>query len=179
MNTITATVIFLAIILATFFNLLVRKRNQVEFALGTLGAQLQRRHDLIPNLVSICEKYMGYEAEVLQALTMARAKSTQEDSAPDATVERSISSGLRSVLAVAENYPSLRAEAEFDHLQRSLNEVEEQLVASRRAYNAAVMTFNNTCQMFPSNVLAAVMGFKTRVMFEVDTSDQLPTRVWR
>lgn len=180
MNMILPLSLVLAItVLATMFNRLVGKRNQVEFALSSLGAQLKRRYDLIPNLVSVCEKYMSYEARVLQSLTLTRATAHDPEAVQSATVDRQISAQLRSVLAVAENYPALRAEEAFDLLQRSLNEVEEQLVASRRAYNGSVMAFNNACQMFPTHLIAAPLGFRLRPMFEVDSAEQLPTRVWR
>jgi LemA protein len=180
MNTILSTAVALAVtVLAAIYNRLVGTRNQVEFAHSSLSAQLKRRYDLIPNLASVCEKYMGYEARVLQSLTSTRATGIDAETAHGATVDRQLSAQLRSVLAVAENYPALRAETAFTLLQRSLNEVEEQLVASRRAYNASVMVFNNACQMFPTNLLAAALGFRTRRMFEIDSAEQLPARVWR
>jgi LemA protein len=174
-----AAAVLSLMVLAAIFNHLIGKRNQVEFALSSLSAQLKRRFDLIPNLVSVCEKYMGYEARVLQTLTLTRATGQDPDAAQSATVDRQISAQLRSILAVAENYPALRAEDAFNLLQRSLNEVEEQLVASRRAYNASVMAFNNAYQMFPTNLFAAALGFRPRSMFEIDSAEQLPTRVWR
>jgi LemA protein len=173
-----ALLVFTLVVLATLFNRLIGRRNQVEFALGSLGAQLKRRFDLIPNLVSVCEKYMGYEAGVLQRLALTRATALDPDS-PNAAVDRQISAQLRSVLAVAENYPALRAADAFNRLQRSLNEVEEQLVASRRAYNASVMALNNACQMFPTNVVATALGLRPRPMLEIDAAEQAPTRVWR
>jgi LemA protein len=174
-----ALLVFTLAAFAAIFNHLIGRRNQVEFALGSLGAQLKRRFDLIPNLVSVCEKYMGYEASVLQRLALTRATALDPDSTPSAAVDRQISAQLRSVLAVAENYPALRAEDAFNLLQRSLNEVEEQLVASRRAYNASVMALNNACQMFPTNLVAAALGLRPRPMLEIDAAEQLPTRVWR
>jgi LemA protein len=161
------------------FNSLTGKKNQVEFAFASIDVQLKKRFDLIPNLVASCEKYMGYEEKVLKELTEARSQAMSGGDNAKVAMDGKITSQLRSVFALAENYPDLKAMDSFTTLQMSLNEVEEQLSASRRAFNAAVTDYNNAVQMFPSNIAANIMGYKTRTWFEAAPEEREAVKIWR
>lgn len=159
-------------------NSMVGLKNQVEFAFASIDAQLKKRYDLIPNLVNTCEKYMGYEDKLLKDLTETRARAVGGNNDDRVALDGQLTSQLRSVFAVAENYPNLKAIESFTLLQRSLNEVEEQLAASRRAFNAAVTNYNNGCEMFPTSVVAGMMGYKIRHWFEAAEEERKPVKVW-
>ena len=171
--------VVVALILVVLFNSVIGRKNQVEFAFASVDAQLKKRYDLIPNLVAACEKYMGYENNLLKELTETRSKATQASPDDRVAMDGTLSSQLRSVFALAENYPDLKAAETFTMLQRSLNEVEEQLAAARRTFNAAVTVYNNAVQMFPTNVVAAIMGFRTRTWFEAAPEEREAVKVWR
>lgn len=158
-----------AVVVGLLYNTLVSKRNQVENAFASVDVLLKKRHDLIPNLVSTVKGYVKHERAVLTEVTELRAKAVSGELSPDdkTTVENAITEALKSLFMVVENYPDLKANKNFMHLQRSLNEVEEQISAARRAYNASVLDYNNAVQMFPTNVLASLMNFKPRKWFEV------------
>lgn len=167
------------LIVVSIFNSLINKKNLVEFAYASIDAQLKKRYDLIPNLVSSCERYMGHEQTVLKELTATRTQFLKAGDADKVALEGQLTSQLRSVFALAENYPTLRAADTFTFLQRSLNEVEEQLAASRRTFNAAVTDYNNACQMFPTNVVARIMGYQPRKWFEAAAEEREVVKVWR
>jgi LemA protein len=171
--------VVVALILVVLFNSVIGRKNQVEFAFASVDAQLKKRYDLIPNLVAACEKYMGYENNLLKELTETRSKATQASPDDRVAMDGTLSSQLRSVFALAENYPDLKAVENFTMLERSLNEVEEQLAASRRAFNAAVTEYNNAVQMFPTSIAAAIMGYRTRAWFEAAPEEREPVKVWR
>ena len=171
--------VVVALILVVLFNSVIGRKNQVEFAFASVDAQLKKRYDLIPNLVAACEKYMGYENNLLKELTETRSKATQASPDDRVAMDGTLSSQLRSVFALAENYPDLKAVENFTMLERSLNEVEEQLAASRRAFNAAVTEYNNAVQMFPTSIAAAIMGYRMRAWFEAAPEEREPVKVWR
>lgn len=174
-----AVLVAVAIFMVVLFNSVIAKKNQVEFAFASIDAQLKKRYDLIPNLVSSCEKYMGYEEKLLKELTETRSKVLTGSDDDKIALDGKLSQQLRSVFALAENYPELKAIDTFTMLQRSLNEVEEQLSASRRAFNAAVTAYNNAVQMFPTSIAAAMMGCRTRAWFEAAPEEREPVKVWR
>lgn len=172
-------VVAVALVAIAVVNSLIGKKNQVEFAFASIDAQLKKRYDLIPNLVSSCEKYMGYEEKLLKDLTETRAKATAASSDDKIALDGTLSSQLRSVFALAENYPDLKAAETFTMLQRSLNEVEEQLAAARRTFNAAVTVYNNAVQMFPTSIAAGLMGYRTKAWFEAAPEECEALKVWR
>ena len=163
------------------FNAMVGRKNQVEYALSSIEAQLKKRFDLIPNLVAVAEKYLKYESGVLEELTRCRAKvvSGNLEESELMQIDAQVGKTIGRLFAVAENYPQLRASEPFLHLQASLNEVEEQLAASRRAFNAAVTDFNNGCEMFPLNIVARMMGYMTKQWFQIPEEERQPVKVWR
>lgn len=158
-----------AILVAFLYNTLVGRRNDVENAFGSVDVLLKKRHDLIPNLVAAVKRYMKHEADLLGRVTELRSRALQGGLSPDETVdlENQITRSVGQVMVAVESYPELKADEQFQQLQRSLNEVEEQISAARRAFNAAVTSLNNGIEMFPSNLVAAMMGLQRRKVFEI------------
>jgi LemA protein len=163
----------IVIVIITFvaiYNGLVRSRNQVKNAWAQIDVQLKRRHDLIPNLVETVKGYMKHERGTLEAVTKARTLAQQVASAGPGErgkVEGELSSALNRLLAVAERYPDLKASQNFLALQEELASTENKISFSRQFYNDAVLTYNNQTQMFPSNIIASMAGFKAGEFFEV------------
>jgi len=163
-----AILVFL-VALVIIYNKLVRLRNTAEQAWSDVEVQLQRRHDLIPNLVETVKGYMTHERETLEAVTKARQMAVQVtgDVAKRAEAENMLTQTLRSLFAVAENYPQLKANENFLDLQQKLAEIEEQIQLARRYYNAVVRDLNNAIDMFPSNIVAKIFHFQHREYFEL------------
>lgn len=156
------------------YNRLVRSRNEVRNAWSQIDVQLKRRWDLIPNLVETVKGYMHHERETLEAVTKARqqAISISGDVAARAQAENILSQTLRSLFAVAENYPELKANQNFLALQEELTSTENKIAFARQYYNDAVLRLNNLIQMFPSNIIANQFGFKPEVYFELETPQE-------
>ena len=163
-------VVVLLIIFIATYNGLVRRRNQVKNSWAQIDVQLKRRHDLIPNLVETARGYMKHERETLEAVTNARNIAQQVSSAgagERAKAEGELSSVLSRLLAVVENYPDLKANQNFLALQEELASTENKISFSRQYYNDSVLRYNNQTQMFPSNIVAGMTGFKASEFFEV------------
>lgn len=159
----------LVVILISMYNGLIRKKNDVENAFGGMDVQLKKRYDLIPNLVSAVQEYMKHEKDLLTKVTELRAKAMDNkmDSDSKVDLDNQISQTVKGIMVAVENYPDLKANQNFMDLQRSMNEVESQISASRRAYNAAVTDYNNGVQMFPSSIMAGFMKLNTKKVFEI------------
>ncbi len=163
-----AILVIIIVWLVTLFNSLIRSKNQVEEAYSDIDVQLKRRYDLIPNLVNTVKGYMTHEASTLEAVTNARNIAMKAESAPTrAKAEDMLSNTLKSLFAVAENYPDLKASGNFSKLQDELTDTEDKIQASRRFYNGMVRDFNTKIQVFPSNIVAQSMSFKQFAYFEV------------
>ena len=162
-------VVVLILIFILFYNSLVGKKNQVASAFSTIDVLLKKRFDLIPNLIKTVQRYMQHEAEVLNEVTVLRAKTMSgqinEDDAVD--LDRKATQAIGRIMMTAENHPDLKASKNFAELQASLNEVEEQISAARRAYNASVKDYNNALEMFPSNIIAGLIRYRKRAFFEM------------
>jgi LemA protein len=168
---ITLPIFFITIpVLIVIYNGLVRKRNQVEYAYGGVDVALQKRGELIPNLVETVKKYMSHEEGVLKDIVALRSniKSADPQSNERFEMENEMSSMLSGLMVSVESYPELRSNENVMHLQRTLNEVEEQISASRRSYNAAVNSVNNGIQTFPSSIVAGAGGFELSAYFQAD-----------
>lgn len=166
--------LLLLVMFMAMYNSLIAKKNQVDYAYSGIDVQLKKRHDLIPNLVATVRQYMEHERELLERITelRARAVSPEVPEGERMQVEAALSSALRSLMVAVENYPNLKANENFLHLQASLNDIEEQIAAARRAYNAAVTDYNNAIEMFPTNLVAGMMGLKRRAVFEAEESER-------
>ncbi len=167
MYVVLAVVAIVVIILIFMYNGLINKRNQVENAWANIDVQLKKRSDLIPNLVSSAKQYMQYEENILTRIVDLRNSISGMDgkSSERLDAESQLSAMLGQFSVTVENYPDLKASGNFQMLMRSLNEVEAQLSASRRAFNAAVLSHNNAVQMFPSNIMASAMGMRLETSF--------------
>ena len=149
------------------YNRLVRLRNQIQNAWHQIEVQLKRRHDLIPNLVEVVKDYMSYEQETLARVVEARgAAVSARGTAAQAKAENALTESLKSLFAVVENYPDLKANRNVASLQEELTGTENKISFARQYYNDSVMTFNNTIQSIPSNVIASVFDFKPSEYFE-------------
>jgi LemA protein len=167
---IVAIVVVLIIMFIGVYNSLVKLRNQVKNAWAQIDVQLKRRYDLIPNLMETVKGYMKHERETLEAVTNARNLAQQAASSgvgARSKAEGELSSALSKLLAVVENYPDLKANQNFMALQEELTSTENKISFSRQFYNDSVLNFNNKTQMFPSNIVAGMTGFKAEEFFEV------------
>jgi LemA protein len=154
------------------FNGLVRLRNQVKNAWAQIDVQLKRRHDLIPNLVETVKGYKDFERATLEAVTKARTAAQQaigQGVGAQAKAEGELSGALSRLMVVVEQYPDLKANQNFLALQEELTSTENKISFSRQFYNDSVLGYNNKTQMFPSNIVASVTGFKQGEFFEVKT----------
>jgi len=165
--------------LVTVYNALVRLRNRVHEALSDIDVQLKRRFDLIPNIVSTVKGYASHEAGLFEKVTEARARVAQGgDTIERAAAENALSGTLKSLFAVAENYPDLKANTTFIELQRELSDTENKIQASRRFYNAMVLEMNSSVHSFPTNILAGVFGFRTEKFFDgLNDAERAPLEV--
>jgi LemA protein len=157
------------------YNGLVGLRNQVKNAWAQIDVQLKRRYDLIPNLVETVKGYMEHERGTLEAVTNARnlAQSLSNAGVADrAKAEGELSGALARLLAVVENYPNLKANQNFLALQEELTSTENKISFSRQYYNDSVLRYNNKTQMFPSNIIASMTGFKSGEFFEVTVAEE-------
>lgn len=179
------SLIIVAVLLTGFllgvvqYNRLVRSQQMAQEGLSGIDVQLKRRADLIPNLIETVKGYMGHERGVLEQVTELRAKSLQAGTlAEKGQVEGMLTQALRSLFAVAENYPDLKASQNFIELQKSLADVEEQIQLSRRYYNGAARNLNILVASFPSNMVARMFGFTPVEYFELeDQGDRAVPRV--
>jgi len=168
---IIAIIVLLIIIIATMYNSLVSLVNRSKEAWSDIDVQLKRRYDLIPNLVKSVQGYADHEKKVFTDVTEARAKAINAQGVGDQQqAENMLSGALKSLFAVAENYPELKASDNFSKLQDELTDTENKIEASRRFYNANVRDLNIKVESFPSNVIASMFGFKKRDLFEIEES---------
>jgi LemA protein len=170
-----AIVAGLAALLALLYNRLIRDRNRVDAAWSDIDVQLQRRHDLIPQLVKAVDQYAKYERATLEAVTTLRAEAMRLDSTDDAEArgrkEEELSAGVQKLIALAENYPDLKASENFLNLQNQLVETEDYLQFARRFYNGSVRQLNTRVETVPNNLVANLFGFKQKVFFQKSSDD--------
>jgi LemA protein len=162
-------IVVVGLIGITIYNALVRKRNMVDQAFSTIDVQLTQRYDLIPKLVETVKVYMTHERSLLEDIVRLRSQAVSA-ATPEAKIaaDNQLTRAMGQLTVTMENYPQLRSSDTFVQLQRSLNEVEEQLAAARRSYNAAVTDYNNGVQTFPNSLVAGTMGFAPRQTFVAD-----------
>ena len=170
--------IIIAFVLIGMYNSLVQLRVRCDSAWSDIDVQLKRRHDLIPNLVATVKGYAAHEKGTFENIAKFRSQAMQASSPADkAVAENQLSGALKSLFAVAENYPELKASEEFTQLQSSLSQTEDALQNSRRYYNAVVRDLNTKIQSFPTNFIAGMFGFQRRQFFEVEAADREPVAV--
>lgn len=174
-------VVLLALVLWAAFNGLVKKRNRTQEAFSEIDVELKRRHDLVPNLVSTVAGYAAHEQGTFEAVTQARANAITAGATGDpgkiAPAENALSGALRSLFAVAENYPQLRAVESFLQLQETLTATEDKIEYARRYYNTSARDYNIALQTFPRNLIAGPFGFKAAGFFGTDEQDRAVPQV--
>lgn len=169
---ILAILLVLSALTALLYNRLIRDRNRVNAAWSDIDVQLQRRHDLIPQLVKAVDQYAGYERATLEAVTNLRAQAMQiRDVTELGDAEEELSVGVQRLLAVAEQYPDLKANENFLNLQTELAETENYLQFARRYYNGSVRQFNTRTETVPDNMIAGWFGFTPRSYFQKTSDD--------
>lgn len=165
---ILAALVLVVILLVGMYNSLVRLKVTTDDAWADIDVQLKRRYDLIPNLVETVKGYAGHEKGTLEAVINARSRAMTASSPADkAQAENMLTGALKSLFALSEAYPQLRAIESFTSLQNSLSQIEDTVQNARRYYNAVVRDFNTKIQQFPANIFAGMLGFKTREFFEI------------
>jgi LemA protein len=178
---IVVIVVLVVIWLVLTYNGLVTLRNRTQEAWSEIDVELKRRHDLIPNLVQTAQGYMGHERGTLEAVTNARAGAVAAGASGDPTkigaAENMLTQSLRSLFAVSENYPDLKAIAAFTNLQEQLTATEDKIEFSRRFYNGNVRDYNIKLQTLPTSLIAGVLGFKAFGFFQADESDRAVPQV--
>ncbi len=172
---IIGVIILLVIVI---YNSLVRLKNQVDNAWAQIDVQLKRRYDLIPNLVETVKGYAKHERELLENITKARAAiMTAKTPKGKAEANNMLSTTLKSLFAVAENYPQLKANENFLQLQEELTGTENKISYARQFYNDMVMQYNTKLQTFPNNILAGMLGFKEKELFEAAEAEKQAPKV--
>lgn len=171
---IAAILLFLLLLVIIIYNKLIGRKNAVDNAFFSMDVMLKKRYDLIPLLVDTVKGYMVHEKELLTSLTELRQKSTELKLSADEKVnlDNQVNDTLQRIFISFENYPDLKASANFLKLQGAINETEEQLAAARRFYNAAVNVYNNTIEMFPSSLVASWMNLKHKTYFNIPETDK-------
>ncbi|MCX7996771.1 MAG: LemA family protein [Patescibacteria group bacterium] len=163
----------LAVFVIATYNALVSLRARIQEALSGIDVQLKRRADLIPNLVETVKGYAKHEKEVFENVTKARSALMSANSVHDkAAADDMLTGALKSLFAVAEAYPELKANTNFQDLQRQLEDTEDKVAYSRQFYNANVLDFNTKVQMFPSNIIAALFSFKEFEFYKAGEEDR-------
>ncbi|MFX0558083.1 LemA family protein [Maribacter sp. CXY002] len=154
-------------------NKIIGKKNQVAQAFGSIEIYLKKRFDLIPNLIAILNKYLAHEKEILLKITELRSSA---EKATEANEKIKASNELTKIMGGlninVENYPNLKADKQFTTIEFELSDIEDQIAAARRAYNAAVTSYNNTVQMFPSNIVAGIRKDQDYTLLEIPKSEQ-------
>lgn len=166
-------VVVILLLVVYIYNSLVRAKVRVDEAWSDITVQLKRRYDLIPNLVQTVKGYAKHEKEVFESVTKARANALSAQTVGDAAkADNQFQAALKSLFAVAEAYPQLRATENFQQLQSEVTDTEDKIQASRRFYNGSVRDLNIKIQTFPTNIFAGMLGFKIREFFDVSENEQ-------
>lgn len=178
MTTLLVLLVVFAGTAVWIYNRLVRDRNQVRNAWSDIDVQLKRRHDLVPRLVTAVKAYAAYEKATLTAVTELRTRAAAAERLPDrAAAEDAMEEGVHRLLAIAEDYPDLKADEGFRALQTSLTEVEDHLQYARRFYNGSVRIYNTRIESFPDLLLARILGFAPAEFFEAEAAARSTPRV--
>lgn len=162
--------------LVLIYNSLIKLRNRTKEAWSDIDVQLKRRHNLIPNLVETVKGYAAHEKQVFEKVTEARTRALAAKTPKEAgQAERGLAGALKTLFAVSENYPALRASENFQKLQADLTDTEDKIQAARRFYNGNVRDFNTRQETFPANLVAKPLGFKKQEFFEVEREEERKT----
>lgn len=164
---------FIAMYAVSTYNGLVNARNKVKDQFSQIDVQLKRRFDLIPNLVETVKGYAKHESETLEKVIQARNNyANAKTEAEKVAASNEMSRGVMNIMALAESYPDLKANTNFTDLQNQLKDVEDKIGYARQFYNDTVLMYNNKVEMFPSNLVASMFGFKKETFFEADNHER-------
>ena len=177
MWTAIAIVAVILLYFVAVYNGLVARRNQAREAWATVDTQLKRRYDLIPNLVATVKGAAAHEKDTLSQVTAARTAAMKATGPDKADAENKLTQTLKSLFAISENYPTLRANENFLELQRELTDTENKIQAARQFYNTTVMSLNTQIEQFPSNIVARTFGVMPEKLFEIDSAERTAPRV--
>lgn len=174
MNSFLIAIIIIVGVLALLYNFLISKKNQVENIYASVDTLLKKRFDLIPSLVATVQEAMKHEKSTLEEITALRSQAMKGGVSSDqmASIDSKLSSLLGSIMVAVEDYPELKANENTLNLQYSLNEIEEQLSAARRAFNQVVTDYNNAIEMFPTNIMAGYMQYKRKQVFVINDGEK-------
>lgn len=173
MPTLLIILVVLAALIGGMYNSLVTLKNKVEAAWSDIDTHLKKRYDLIPNLVETVKGYATHEKETFENITKARTAAMNAGGMTEqAGAENMLSGTLKSIFALAENYPDLKANTNFQQLQTSLEEIEGHINMARRYYNGAVKDLNTKVEVFPNNIIANIFGFTKKEYFELDNEEE-------
>lgn len=178
MTIFIAVVVLVILWVVIMYNSLIKSRHRTDESWSDIDVQLKRRYNLIPNLVNTVKGYAAHERELLEKVTQARTAAMGAQGTVDkAKAENQLSNTLKSLFAVAENYPQLKANENFLELQRELSDTENKIQAARRFYNTNVRDFNIKIDKFPNSLIAKTFSFKKRDFFEVEEGEREPVKV--
>jgi len=177
LTVVVAAIVIVGAIIVLIFNGLVSRRNRVQDAWAQIDVQLKRRYDLIPNLVETVKGYMKYEKGVLTQITQLRSSIVSGSVQDKAQANNMLSGALKSLFAVAENYPDLKASQTYQNLQDELENTENKISFVRTSYNDYVLDYNNAIQQFPGNLFAGPMGFKRMDFFQAPEGEKAAVKV--
>jgi LemA protein len=168
-----------AALLALAFNSLVHAKNAADDALASVEVMLKKRWDLIPALVDSVQRYVEHESDVFEGVARLRSRAAGAGAQAEspAALDGETGRAVGRLLATAEAHPELKADASFQQLQRALNEVEEQISAARRSFNASAKAYNDATRMFPTSFLATLLGYRTRAYFDAPDTESRPVDV--
>lgn len=175
--TVIAVIAILVLYFIAVYNGLIARRNQVREAWATIDTQLKRRYDLIPNLVETVRGAAQHERSTLEAVTSARNAAMAANGPTKADAENHLTETLKSIFALSENYPTLRANENFLELQREITDTETKIQATRQFYNTVVMGLNTQIEQFPSNIVAKMFGIMPEKMFEISETEKVAPQV--
>ena len=175
---VLAVIVVLFVVVVMLYNNLVKSRNKVDNAWAQIDVQLQRRLDLIPNLVETVKGYANHESGTLEKVIAARSAVMNAGTPEDKmAADNALSGSLKSLFAVSEAYPDLKANANFQQLQSQLSDTEDKISYMRQSYNDTVMNYNTAIQTFPAVLFAAMLGFKERPHFDAETGAEVAPKV--
>ncbi len=168
-------IVIIILYIGITYNKLVKLNNETKEAFGTMDVYLKKRWDLIPNIVEVVKGYAKHEKETLQEIVSIRNNVSTYDTLSDEEkikTNEQITGQITKLMALAEAYPNLKANNQFLNLQQSLSKIEDEIAQSRKYYNAVVRNYNNKVEMFPSNILAKILSFKPKSMFQASDSER-------
>lgn len=175
---VIAIVVILLLLVLTTYNSLIKLNNKTKEAFSTMDVYLKKRWDLIPNLVEAVKGYAKHESETLEDVIKLRNSAYDNMSDEDKIkTNNNLSNGINKIMALAESYPDLKANDNFKDLSNQLSKIEDDIANSRKYYNGTVRQFNNKVEMFPSNIIASLFGFKAKSMFEANTEERENVKV--